>query len=792
MFKNYLKVALRNILRQKGHSFINIIGLSVGMAVCLLLFLWVQYELSYDRFNEKADQIYRVVSQSGVNGKIRRSAKTPAPLAPALSREFPWIQKAVRFAKIKFLVKCNNKLFYEDIFFADPEVFDVFNFPLVNGDTKTVLKTPNSILISREMKEKYFGAENPIGKIINLDEWRNFKITGVFKNIPVNSHLRFDFLGSVLYYRKDYLSKWGVYHYFTYILVNKNFTIDTFNEKMPQFVEKYIGKEKRDKYGITNLLQPLTSIHLHSNLRNDIETNSDIGTVYIFSAIAFFILLVACLNYVNLTTARFINRAKEVGLRKVLGATSPQLIKQSIGESLLFAFIALPLAVFLAEVFLPVFISLSGKPLSFNYFDNLFLLMGIVGILLFVGLVSGIVPALFISAFQPTESIKGMFKASPIVSILRRYLVVFQFSITIIFIICALIISDQLHYMNTHELGIKKENIINIHLKHNEEALLKYEILKHEFLQHPDVTSASASDFSPGRPRWKNNYWHEDMATKMSLSIGCIPADYDFTDTFKINIVEGRGFSRNFTTDEKNAFIINESAVKEFGWQPASAIGKAFDVSNGWKKGTIIGVVQDFHFNSLHKEIEPVVLFIEPQVFAYISVLIKPDHIPQTLEFLKNKWQKIIPGQPFVYSFLDEDFDSLYKIEFRLQKILMIVTILAIFIACLGLFGLAAFAAEQRTKEIGVRKVLGASIPGIALLLSKDFTKWVLISNIIAWPIAWYAMNKWLQNFAYRVGTSPWTFFLAGLLALLISLLTVSYKTIKTAAARPVEALRHE
>ena len=791
MFRNYLKVALRNILRYKGQSLINIIGLSLGLAVCLLLFLWVQFESSYDRFNGKADRIYRVIFQEKKDGQIRRIATCPAPLAPALIKEFPWIQRVVRFDKTNFLVECNNKSFYEDIFFTDPEVFDVFDFSLVTGDAKTVLKTPHSILISREMKEKYFSVDDPLGKTIFLDGWGDLKITGVFKNIPENSHLKFHFLSSILNYRPDYLNQWGMYNYYIYILANKNSPIDTFNENMPAFIDKYLGKEMRDQFGFRFLLQPLTRIHLYSKLWNDVETNSSINTIYIFSAIAFFILLLACLNYVNLTTARFTHRAREMGLRKVLGATSPHLLKQFLVESLLFAFISLALAVVLANVLLPIFNSLSGKTLEFHYSDPSFLWVVLV-IILFAGLFSGMVPALFISSFQPVTSIKGLFKASPFSSMLRRSLVVFQFSISIIFIICTLIISNQLRYAKTIDLGFNKENIINIHLIPNKEVLLKYETLKREFSQHSDVIAACTSDFFPGRPRWNNNYWHEGLNTDYSPMIGCIPVDYDFLDTFEIKIVAGRGFSRSFPTDEKNAFIINESAAKEFGWQPGSAIGKAFNISGGWKKGNIIGVVQDFHFNSLHQDIEPLVLYLESKNFDYISIRIKPFHISGILEFLKNKWQKIFPGQPFVYSFLDDDYDSLYKIEFRLQKILTLITILAIFIAGLGLIGLASFAAEQRRKEVGVRKVHGASVPGIVLLLSKEFTLLVLAANIFAWPAAWYAMNKWLQNFAYRITILPWVFLLSALFAIVIALITVSYKVFKAAIANPVETLRYE
>ncbi len=791
MFKNYLKVAVRNLIRYKGHSVINITGLAIGIASCLLLFLWVQDELSYDRYHVNADRIYRVISQAERNNKIRRSAKSPAPLAPALLNEFPWIQKAVRFTKNEFLVKCNNKLFYEDIFFADPDVFDIFTFPLAAGNPKTALKAPNSILISEEMKEKYFGEADPMGKTITLGEWHDFRITGVFKNIPRNSHFRFHFLGSVLTYHPDYHSKWGVSNYCTYILLSKDtpVDVDTFKEKMPQFVEKYRGKKIRDMYKLTYLLQPLTRIHLHSNMRNEIEPNRDIETVYIFSAIALFILLIACLNYINLATGRFANRAREVGLRKVLGASPAQLIRQFLGESFLLVLIALHIAIVLAVLFLPLFNSLSGKELVSHYFNNLSLLAAEVGIILCVGLISGIVPTLFISGFQPTSALKGMFKTSSVIPVLRGALVVFQFSISIVLIISTLIISNQLDYMRTKKLGFNKNHLVNIAIKNNEEALLKYETIKYDFSQHPDVMAVSASAFFPGRPRWNNNYWIDDMKSDEYRMIGCIPVDYDFIDTFEINIIEGRGFSREFTTDTDSAFILNESAAKEFGWE--SAVGKKFNLAN-WKKGFVIGVVENFHYNSLHREIEPLVLYIEPPHFEYFSVRLIPDDISQTLDFLKSKWEELVPGEPFKYTFLEEDLDRLYKDEKKLGELLTIATFLAVFVACLGLFGLATFTTEQRTKEIGIRKVLGASVFEIAFLLSKEFSRWVLISNIIAWPVAWYAMSKWLQNFPYRITIMPWTFLLAALLAFLIALLTVSYKVAWAARTNPVEALRYE
>ncbi len=791
MFKNYLKVAVRNLIRYKGHSVINITGLAIGIASCLLLFLWVQDELSYDRYHVNANRIYRVISQAERNNKISRSAKSPAPLAPALLNEFPWIQKAVRFTKNEFLVKCNKKLFYEDVFFADPDVFDIFTFPLAAGNPKTALKAPNSILISEKMKEKYFGESNPMGKTITLGERYDFRITGVFKNIPRGSHFRFHFLGSVLTYRPDYHSDWGVSNYCTYILLPKDSHAyaAAFKEKMPQFVEKYRGEKIRDMYNLTYLLQPLTRIHLHSNMRNEIEPNRDIETVYIFSVIALFILLIACLNYINLATGRFTNRAREVGLRKVLGASPAQLIRQFLGESFLLVLIALPIAIMLAVLFLPFFNSLSGKELVSHYFNNLTLLAALVGIILCVGLISGIVPTLFISGFQPTAVLKGMLKTSSVIPVLRRSLVVFQFFISIVLIISTLIISNQLDYMRTKKLGFNKNHLVNIAIKNNEEVRLKYETIKYNFLQHPGISAVSASAFFPGRPRWNMSYWIDDMKSNEYRMIGCIPVDYDFIDTFEINIIEGRGFSREFTTDTDSAFILNESAVKEFGWE--SAVGKRFNLSN-WKKGVVIGVVENFHYNSLHQEIGPLVLYIEPPHFEYFSVRLLPGDISQTLDFLKSKWGELVPGEPFKYTFLDEDLDRLYKDEKKLGELFTIATFLAVFVACLGLFGLATFTTEQRTKEIGIRKVVGASVLEVAFLLSKEFSRWVLISNIIAWPVAWYAMSKWLQNFPYRITIMPWTFLLAALLAFIIALLTVSYKAVRAARTNPVEALRYE
>ncbi len=786
MFKNHLKIALRNIWKHKAYSFINIVGLAIGVAACLLLLLWVQDELSFDRYHEKADRIYRIASQYESEGQIKRFVYTPAPLGPALVNEFSEIEKSVRFGRNGFVASYQNKRFVEQIYFTDPEVFDVFTLPLVKGNPKNALKEPYSIVISEEMSRKYFGDEDPSGKIINLGEWHDFKVTGVFEDIPQNSHFRFNFLGLFSDYASRHLDQWGISNYWTYILVSDNFSPHGFEKKIPSFVEKYRGKESRYVYKTSYPLQALTRIHLHSNLRGEHRPNSSIGTIYIFSAIAVFILLVACLNYISLSTARYAIRAKEVGLRKVIGATRPQLIKQFLGETFLFSFIALPLSVMLAELFLPLFNTLSGKKLAILYFDNIFLVPGLAIIILYVGFASGIFPAFFISALKPVSALRGMLKASSKGSSLRKTLIVSQFAISILFLISTFILFSQLNYMRNKNLGLDKEHVVTIPI-YDKDALGKLETVKNEFLQNPSVLSVSVSDFFPGKATMYQNYWYEGMHESEYHMIRWFVVDHNFIETFGIELVAGRNFSKRFPSDVDHAYILNESAVKEIGWE--SPIGKELEIMN---KGPVVGVVKDFHFRPLHQPIEPAALYIYPKLFQYISVRISPTDVSRSLDFLKAKWQALVPGQTFQYSFLDEDFDKLYRAEMRLSQIFTVVTFMAIFIACLGLFGLAAFEAVQRTKEMGIRKVLGASAAGIVLLLSKEFTKWVLLANIIAWPVAYYAMNRWLQNFAYRINIGILVFIESAAVAFIVALLTVSYQAVKVSFTNPVDALRYE
>ena len=789
MFKNYLTIAIRNLVRHKGYSLINIAGLAIGMACCLLIVLYVQYEFSYDRYHENVEQIYRVVDESG--------AQTPGLMAPALLDDFPPIIHATRIKHFeKALISYGNKRFYEDrVFFADPSVFEVFTFPLIKGNSKTALQAPYSMVITQEMAGKYFGEDDPIGKTITYDNKHDFTITGVLENVPQNSHFKFDFLVSFAtasdVFPNAGLDKWNYWSAtHTYVLLPKDYPPTELEQQFPDFVIKYLGKGWVESFQTRLHLQPLKQIHLHSNLWGEIEPNSDIKYIYLFSAIAFSILLIACINYMNLSTARYANRAREVGMRKVLGANRIQLIKQFMGESILMAFIALLLAAALMELFLPAFCSLIDRELVVNYLDNWLLLPDIIGIAMFVGIVSGSYPAFYLSAFQPLAVLRKTLQTGLARSRLRRALVVLQFVISVVLIIATIIIYGQLNYIRNRKLGFNKEQVVVLPIRDNH-VRQKTESVKNELRQNPNIISATASSYIPGGMKWITSFSWEGQRDDEDNTMGFSCIDHDFIQTFEIELVAGRDFSRDFVTDAKQAFIINEAAVKKTGWN--SPIGKRVTrFYPEFVQGSVIGVIKDFHLESLYKTIKPLVLLIDPEGFQYLSVRIRPNDIPGTLDFIKKKWTEFSPNRPFEYFFLDNYFDKLYKAEEKLGQIFGYFTFLAIFIACLGLFGLASFATEQRTKEIGIRKVLGASIVGIVLLLSKDFTKLVIVSNLIAWPIAYYAMNRWLQDFAYRINIGVGTFLLAGAIALIIALLTVGFQAVKAALANPVEALRYE
>ncbi|MCG8604876.1 ABC transporter permease [bacterium] len=802
MFKNYLKIAFRNLQRHKGYSFINIAGLAIGMACCLLILLYIQNELSYDKYHQKADQIYRFVIDYETKGQVFPNALSSAPMAPQLLTDYPDILEVVRFypRSQDVLVRHNEKSFYESRFFyADASVFDIFTFPLIKGDPQTALIDPFAVVITQEMAKKHFAEQDPIGKVLQVENKESYKITGVMKSVPQNSHFSFDFLASfetLPALQNDLplgLDSWTSNPFYTYVLLPKGHPVAQLEAKFPAFAEKYVGETlKRVGWKWRPWLQPLTRIHLYP-LSNEIQSGSNINYIYIFSAIAVFILLIACINFMNLATARSANRAKEVGLRKVVGANRLQLVKQFLGESIVISLISFLIAVVLVQVLLPMFNDLVGKELETDYTQNLAYLAGFIGMALFVGVVSGSYPAFFLSAFQPAKVLKGTVKAGGKSLTMRKILVVSQFAISIALIISTVVVLSQLNYMRTKSLGLNQEQIVVVPIR-DQRILNSYQSLKTSLLQGPNVVSATLTNYPPGRGTFGRAVHLEGESPDQLKSMKFLLVDHDYVETLEIELVAGRDFSLERSTDATQGFLINEQAVKEFGWQdPQEAIGRRIVWARG-QVGTVIGVVKDFHFQPLRIFMQPLILNIAPVGFNFLLVRIAPQNIAQSLEFVRQTWNDFAPDWPFVYSFLDEDFHNLYQVEERFGKVFGNFATIAIIIACLGLLGLASFSAEQRTKEIGVRKILGASAGKIVLLLSQEFTKLVLLSNLLSWPVAYYFMSKWLQAFSFRIDLNVylWTFVLAGALALLIAWLTVGYQAARASLTNPVNALRYE
>jgi putative ABC transport system permease protein len=800
MLKNYLKIAMRNILRNKAFSLINISGLAIGMACCILILLFVQDELTYDSYHEKADQIYRLIALNKSGGEERYLAPIGAPVAEIFAETLPEIQKAVRLNRgSRVLVEYQDRRFFEErFFFGDPAVFDVFDFAILRGNPQTALAAPFAVVITETTAHKYFGDADPVGKSFVVDKNRSYNITAVMKDVPSNSHFHFDFLASLetlaSLHGERYLKHPGYLAFYTYLLLGENTDPRELEGKMAEGVRQSYGEKIAAMR--TFLLQPLKSIHLQSRLEYEIEANSSIAFVYIYSAIALCILLIAAFNFVNLSTARSTKRAREVGMRKVLGAFRYQLTKQFLGETILFSILSLFFALVLVRLFLPFFNSLAGKQLPLNFVFSPSVLLGLLGIIAVVGILGGLYPAVFLSAFEPMRTLKGRLGSGGKSRFFRRILVVVQFTISIVLIIGAFVIRNQLHYMRSQNLGFDKEQVIVIPM-HDQNTRKASDYIKTEFMNNSSVLRVTASSSVPGKPVINIAYRLEGLPDDEHFSMDTFFVDYDFLETIGIQVTQGRGFSKEFGTDEESAFMLNEAAIRELNWQ------KALNKQVIWpsdlrrldaivKKGQVVGVVKDFHLASLHESIGPVLFQVRPSSFRYISARISPVNIPETLSFFRKKWAQLSPAFPFEYTFLDEDFDKLYRSDEKVGRIVGIFSMLAIIVACFGLFGLASFAAEQRTKEIGIRKVLGASVPGIIFLLSREFTKWVLVANILAWPIAYFSMTRWLQNFAYKMSLGLGIFFLSGLLAFAIALATVSYQSIKAAVSDPINSLRYE
>jgi len=792
MFKNYLRITLRNMRRYKAFSFINIAGLAIGLACCILIFLWVQDEMSYDKFHKNYDNIYRIMTY-GTKYFITGFDGTPAPLAPALENEVPELVDLVRFAShTRLLFNYKDKAFYEVRgIIADPSLFTVFSFPFIKGNPETSFTKATDIVITEAMAEKYFGDEDPMGKTMEV-EGIPVTVTGVMANIPRNSHLKFDFINSFEFIKdlSGYGRSWGSFNFVTYVQLHGNSNIQATAKKITEIAKANNCPQVLD--GAWFQLQPLSSIHLDP--RGGYRSYNELGDmryVYTFSIIALFVLLIACINFMNLSTARSSVRSKEVGLRKTVGAYRTNLIKQFLGESLFLAFVAFILAMVLVYLALPVFNNLSGKELSVNYMDFR-IITGLLGIIFVTGIIAGSYPALFLSSFEPVKVLKGKAESSTKGSFFRKTLVLVQFSLSLLFIIGTVIAYKQLHFIQNRKLGFNKENIVWIPVKEN--IGKRYEMVKNELLQDPNILSVTAQDYLQAISINRTTAYNwEGKAPDHNQDMLVSRVDYDFFETLNLKILEGRSFSKEYATDASQAFIVNEEAVRKMKIE--KPVGKFFSFYN--KKGVIVGVVNDANFRSLHVEIEPHVFHVLTDLSGYtargvILIKVNGEKTQDALSVIRKIWKEVNPVSPFEYHFLDETYDNLYNSEKKLRTIINYFTFLAICISCLGLFGLASFTAERRTKEIGIRKVLGASSPGLLFLLSKEFTKWVLVANIIAWPIGYYVMNKALQDFAYRITIGIDVFLFSGLLALLIALLTVSFQSFRAARTNPVKALRYE
>ena len=810
MISNYIKVAFRNLIRFKAYSAINITGLAIGMACCILILLYVYDEMSYDRFNKNSNRIYRVVVDGSLGDNSFKVAVTSPPLRKTLLQDYPEVEAVTRIRNFGFpVLRFADKVFSEEKFYwVDSTFFDVFSGDFIKGDPKTALTQPLSVVLTEKMAKKYFGNENPMGKLLNMDNRRDYKVTGVVKEFPENSHFHFDFLGSMSSY--DFVAQQGWLNnsFYTYILLKKDFPVKQFEAKLPQLVQKNIYPvierflnvpmteliERGAKYELS--LQPLTDIHLHSNLGGELEPNGDISYVYIFSLIALGILLIACINFTNLATARSTNRLKEIGVRKTLGSSRQQLIKQFLTESILMTFIAVIISLIVIEIALPYFSDLVGKHLSVSYLENVFSIPLLLLFILLVGTIAGAYPALYLSSFNPVKVLKKETGNSGRNPWLRNSLVVLQFAVSIFLFIGTIIVYNQLNYISNKKLGFNKDQVLIV--KKTDDIAIKrphnIESFVNDLKSVQGVINASNSTHIFGENFGSTPY--KVFGTNDNHIIDIMFADYYFASVYGIQMAKGRYYSQEYGADT-TAAVINETAAKEFGIAD-DPLGKQIvhphANDNDVDVYTVIGVMKDFNYQSLHQKIQPLIirLFNSQGFGRNVSVKLSANNVKEELSKIGNIWHKYAGNQAFEYVFFDEDFAKAYSAEERTGIIVSVFSVLAIFIACLGLLGLAAFTTEQRTKEVGIRKILGASVPGIVALLLKDFVKWVLISNIIAWPIAYFALNKWLEDFAYRVNVSLWAFVLASVIAMLIAILTVSYQSIKAAIANPVKSLRYE
>lgn len=815
MIRNYLKVALRSIFRNKLTAFINIAGLALSMACAILIYLFISDEISYEKHNSKADRIYRVTrSFHSPEGEVNlHLANVAPPIGPLLKNDFGEIETLARTANFGVVIakEENGQVVMsnteEKAFLAEPDIFKIFDIKIKSGDPAKSLARPFTIMLSEKAAQRYFNDENIIGKRLRVNNAFDLEITGVYENFPLQSHWHPEFLMSFVTLEnenilgREGLKNWGNNSFGTYALLQEGTDPKKLESKFPAFLDKHFGNYAKANWGVppdwkaskstTLYIQKATDIHLHSHLDDELEPNGNITHVYMMGVIGLFIVLIACFNFVNLSTARATKRAKEVGLRKVVGAFRSQLINQYLSESVLTAFLALALAVVIAITAVGTLNTFTNKELSLDLIQNLPLATGLILFALTVGILAGIYPAFVISSFKPALTLKGQQGTSPGKGILRKGLVIAQFTISIVLIIATLIIFQQLDYLNSRSLGYNKEQVITLPY----DDKIAYESFYNELTKSSAIENVARSSRIPtgrlldsqGSPRVLKG----DSLVDTGIDLKSISTDTEFFDTYGIHIASGRNFSKEIVTDDSLAFIINKAAAKEIGWKnPEEYLNREFQYAD--VKGTLVGIVEDFHFESLHEQIRPMVFRQRNDNYNALSVKINTHQMKEGLAHLEKTWKAFLPTQPFEYQFLSERYRNLYESEQKQSKLFITFSGLAIFIASLGLFGLATFNAMQRIKEIGIRKVLGASVPNILSLLSREIIILILIANVLAWPFAWYFMNKWLGTFAYHIDMSLAAYIVAAIGAVLVALITVSSQTIKAAISNPAKTLRYE
>jgi putative ABC transport system permease protein len=784
MLNSYLKIALRQLRRQRGYSLINILGLTVGMACFILIGLWVQDELSFDRFHEKKEHIFRILNLMQ-NGDY--SATPTYALSPALRDLYPEVQESVRaYPHHTSLVKYKDKSFQEfNFMLTDPGFFRMFTFPFIQGDPDTALESRDAVVLTQSMARKYFGDANPIGESLYFDSQKSdFTVTGVIADIPANSTLRFDLAVRVELLGEDRLARWEEWVGPCYVLLRPGQRPEDFEAKISGIYKEYANPDAT--YSPT--LQPLARVHLYENGRP-----GNVKMVYAFSVIAVFILLMACINFMNLATARSAKRAQEVGMRKVIGALRFQIIRQFLGEALVVAFIALVLAVVLVEALLPQFNAFTAKSLSLLSGASIGIILSLVLATALTGLVAGSYPAFFLSSFQPADTLRRRSGMGSRASGLRKILIVFQFAISVGLIACTLVVSGQLRFIRTMDLGLDREHVLGF--RNNPELIKRFDEFKNVLEQTPGILNVTAGAQAPTQVGQNIGIDWEGNPDSDSLQVDYTVVNYDFFAAFDMEILQGRSFSRRFPTDEKEACIINETAARRIGVE--DPVGMTIVMNHpawpvSFRRVRIIGVVKDFHARSVHSAIRPFVFRMYKPWCSYGFIKLAGTRIPETLERIESVFKTYVPDYPFLYMFYDEFYNGQYVNERRLASLFSGFSLLSVLISCLGLFGLASFTAEQKTKEIGIRKVLGATMPGIIRLTTREFIKWVALATLIAWPLSYLVMHSWLRDFAYKIKLGPVVFLLAALLALVISLATVSYHALRAALADPVDSLRYE